>query len=72
MFSFFFSNRPVTNAMDAREADTKKFVELFHHCLENGVYLAPSAFEAGFISLAHSHEDVERTVQVFAQALSGI
>ena len=51
--------------------DTEKFKLFFHKMLEQGVYLAPSAFEAGFMSLAHSDEDIDRTLaaadKVFAQ-----
>ena len=42
--------------------DTEKFKRFFHTMLEQGVYLAPSAFEAGFMSLAHTDEDIERTL----------
>lgn len=62
MFSIFFTDSPVTNAEDARNADQKLFNKLFHHLLENGVYIAPSAFEAGFISLTHSMDDLDNTI----------
>ena len=65
MFSFFFSKTEVKNANDARNCDAKKFVTLFHHMLENGINMAPSAFEAGFISLAHSQDLLEQTLDVF-------
>lgn len=68
MFSFFFSEKPVTDAESARLANRKLFNRVFHHMLANGVYLAPSAFEAGFISLAHTPEDIKNTVQIFSQA----
>lgn len=68
MFSFFFSEKPVTDAESARLANRKLFNRVFHHMLANGVYLAPSAFEAGFISLAHTPEDIKKTVQIFSQA----
>lgn len=65
MFSFFFTDKSVSNAEQARLADRQKFTEVFHHLLANGIYLAPSPFEAGFISLAHTEEDIKRTIQVF-------
>ncbi len=69
MFSFFFSDKPVKNADDARGADATLFKKVFHHLLDNGVYLAPSAFEAGFISLAHTSQDIEKTIQEFTKSL---
>lgn len=65
MFSFFFTDKSVSNAEQARLADRKKFTEVFHHFLASGIYLAPSPFEAGFISLAHTDEDIKRTVHIF-------
>jgi len=63
MFTFFLTNgRPVTNWDTAKVADTAKFGRLFHFMLEHGVYLAPSQFEAGFMSFAHSEADVAHTV----------
>lgn len=69
MFSFFFSDKPVIDGKSARAADQKKFVKVFHHALENGVYLAPSAFEAGFISLAHTEDDIHKTVTILANGI---
>lgn len=69
MFSFFFTDKPVTDADSARAADRECFNKVFHHLLNNGIYLAPSAFEAGFISTAHTYDDLERTVAVFAAGL---
>jgi glutamate-1-semialdehyde 2,1-aminomutase len=71
MFTFFFTDRPVTDWDTAKVADTARFGKLFHWMLERGVYLAPSQFEAGFVSAAHSAQDIERTVgamrEFFAQ-----
>jgi glutamate-1-semialdehyde 2,1-aminomutase len=64
MFTFFFTERSVTDWNSAKTADTEKFKRFFHHMLENGVYLAPSQFEAGFVSSAHSKEDIRHTVAV--------
>ncbi|MBW4465794.1 MAG: glutamate-1-semialdehyde 2,1-aminomutase [Pegethrix bostrychoides GSE-TBD4-15B] len=62
MFGFFFTAGPVQNYDDAKTADTAKFGRFHRGMLEQGVYLAPSQFEAGFTSLAHTDEDVERTL----------
>ncbi len=71
MFTFFLTDSPVTNWDTAKNADTKKFGRLFHFMLEHGVYLAPSQFEAGFVSYAHSEADIAHTVgamrEFFAQ-----
>ena len=64
MFTFFFTDSPVTDWDTAKKADTDQFKRFFHHMLENGVYLAPSQFEAGFLSYAHSDEDVRQTVAI--------
>jgi glutamate-1-semialdehyde 2,1-aminomutase len=62
MFTFFFSPDPVTDWDSAKRSDTSCFGRFFHFMLERGVYLAPSQFEAGFVSAAHSEEDIRRTV----------
>jgi glutamate-1-semialdehyde 2,1-aminomutase len=64
MFTYFFTGSPVTDWDSAKKADTNHFKRFFHHMLENGVYLAPSQFEAGFLSYAHSDEDVRQTVGI--------
>jgi glutamate-1-semialdehyde 2,1-aminomutase len=63
MFTFFFTPDPVTDWESARRSDTARFGKFFHWMLEHGVYLAPSQFEAGFVSAAHSQEDIARTVE---------
>jgi glutamate-1-semialdehyde 2,1-aminomutase len=63
MFTFFLTPGPVTDWDSAKRADTARFGKFFHWMLEHGVYLAPSQFEAGFVSAAHSAEDIARTVQ---------
>ncbi len=68
MFCTFFTSDPVTDYASAKKADTARFGRFFRAMLEQGVYLAPSQFEAGFMSLAHSDEDIERTVEATAQA----
>jgi len=62
MFTFFFTEIPVTDWATASKADTARFGKLFHWMLERGFYFAPSQFEAGFVSAAHSEEDVAATV----------
>jgi glutamate-1-semialdehyde 2,1-aminomutase len=62
MFTFFFSPDPVTDWESAKKCDTARFGKLFHFLLERGVYIAPSQFEAGFVSAAHTEEDIRSTV----------
>ncbi len=63
MFGIFFTDADsVTCYADVTKCDVERFKRFFHLMLEEGVYLAPSAFEAGFMSLAHSAEDIDRTV----------
>jgi glutamate-1-semialdehyde 2,1-aminomutase len=66
MLTLFMHQEPVRNYDDARSADTKRYGALFRHLLERGIYVAPSQFEAMFISLAHTDEDVDRTVEAVA------
>lgn len=64
MFGIFFTTQnEVTSYQHAIKCDVEKFNLFFHKMLEQGVYLAPSAFEAGFMSLAHTDEDIDRTLQ---------
>jgi glutamate-1-semialdehyde 2,1-aminomutase len=62
MFCGYFSEQPVHNLGDALKSNRERFGRFFHVMLEGGVYLAPSQFEAGFISLAHTPEDIQKTV----------
>ena len=59
----------MTDLESAKRADTEAFKRFFHHALEAGVYFAPSPYETGFISLAHSQGDIEDTVEVMEAAL---
>jgi glutamate-1-semialdehyde 2,1-aminomutase len=61
MWTWFFCDGPVRNYEDAKRAHTHRFRDFFQHMLSQGIYLPPSQFEAGFISAAHSEEDIERT-----------
>ncbi|MCI7480099.1 MAG: glutamate-1-semialdehyde 2,1-aminomutase [[Pasteurella] aerogenes] len=63
MFGFFFTQlSEVSSYQDVMQSDVARFNQFFHKMLQQGVYLAPSAFEAGFMSLAHSEQDIERTL----------
>ena len=62
MFTFFFTREPVTDWESAKKCDTARFGKFFHFLLERGVYVAPSQFEAGFVSAAHSEADIRATV----------
>lgn len=62
MFTIFFTDKTVTDADSARTCDTEKFAKFFRRMLEQGIYLAPSQFEACFVSMAHSKKDIERTI----------
>jgi glutamate-1-semialdehyde 2,1-aminomutase len=70
MFCLYFTTGEVWNLADAQRSDRSAFARYFHACLDAGVYFAPSQFEAGFLSLAHSPEDVARTAEVAAKALA--
>jgi glutamate-1-semialdehyde 2,1-aminomutase len=63
MFCSYFTGTHVVDYATAKSADTKKFSKFFSLMLESGVYMAPSQFEAGFISLAHTEQDIEKTVR---------
>ncbi|HEX3254972.1 MAG TPA: glutamate-1-semialdehyde 2,1-aminomutase [Gaiellaceae bacterium] len=63
MLTAFFHDGPVRDFADARQSDTERYGELFRHLLDRGVYLAPSQFEAMFVSTAHGPAEVERTVE---------
>jgi len=62
MFTWFFTDQPVTDYESAKRADTGRFKKFFHGMLERGIYLPPSQFEAAFISTAHTDADIECTV----------
>ncbi|MGH2521305.1 MAG: glutamate-1-semialdehyde 2,1-aminomutase [Anaerolineales bacterium] len=68
MFTTFFTDRPVTNWTTAKTSDTRQFAAFFRAMLESGVYLAPSQFEAGFLSTAHGDAEIEATLAA-AQAV---
>ncbi|XP_015073176.1 glutamate-1-semialdehyde 2,1-aminomutase, chloroplastic [Solanum pennellii] len=72
MFGFFFADGPIYNFSDAKKSDTEKFGRFYRGMLEEGVYFAPSQFEAGFTSLAHTPEDIQRTVAAAEKVLKQI
>lgn len=69
MFCLFARGGEVWNLEDARQSDLPAFAKMFHRLLQDGVYLAPSQFETGFLSLAHREEDIEETLRAFHKAL---
>lgn len=72
MFCGYFTGEPVWNLADAMKSDRKRFKKFFHGMLAEGIYFAPSQFEAGFISAAHSPGDIEKTVEAAARVLRGL
>jgi hypothetical protein len=69
MFCAYFTGQAVHNLADAMKSDRERFKKYFHGMLAEGIYLAPSQFEAGFISTAHSQTDIDRTVKAAARVL---
>jgi glutamate-1-semialdehyde 2,1-aminomutase len=72
MFCAYFTSEPVFNLGEAMKSDRERFKKYFHSLLEQGVYLAPSQFEAGFLSTAHTAEDIDKTVRAAATALKAL
>ncbi|KAJ0639194.1 Glutamate-1-semialdehyde 2,1-aminomutase [Helianthus annuus] len=72
MFGFFFTDGPVYNFEDAKKSDAGKFAKFYRGMLEEGVYFAPSRFEAGFTSLAHTHQDIQQTIDAAEKVLRQI
>jgi glutamate-1-semialdehyde 2,1-aminomutase len=66
MATLFMTDEPVRNFDDAQRADTDRYGALFRHLLDRGIYVAPSQFEAMFVSLAHGDEEIDRTIQAVA------
>jgi glutamate-1-semialdehyde 2,1-aminomutase len=67
MATLFMTDGPVRNFEDAQQADTETYAALFRHLLERGVYVAPSQFEAMFLSLAHGDAEIDRTIEVIGE-----
>lgn len=72
MLMLYFTPETVTDADGARTADTERFQQYFWGLVERGVYVAPSQFEAGFVSLVHSQEDIDTTIQAASQVLADL
>ena len=70
MFTFFFTEGPVTDWASASKSDTKAFAKFFRAMLDAGIYLPPSQFEAAFLSAAHTEDDVQKTVAAAKGALT--
>ena len=71
MATVFFTNGPVTNMAEASAADGEAFAAFFHKMIQQGIYPPPSPFEAWFVSLAHTPEDIEATAKAASRALAG-
>ena len=72
MVGFFFTGEPVENLAGAKTSDTAFYARFFHAMLERGVYLAPSQFEAGFLSLAHSDAAIDDSLAAAGEALDSL
>jgi glutamate-1-semialdehyde 2,1-aminomutase len=70
MFTFFFTDGPVTDYESAKRSDTARFGRFFRAMLERGVYLPPSQFEAAFVSAAHTEEDIRQTIAAARDAFN--
>jgi glutamate-1-semialdehyde 2,1-aminomutase len=72
MFGMFFTGDAIHNYEDAKKSDLTKFSRFHRGMLEHGIYLAPSQFEAGFSSLAHTEEDIDRTIEAAKDVLASL
>jgi glutamate-1-semialdehyde 2,1-aminomutase len=72
MFSLFFNEHPVVDMATALASDAKLFARFFHACLEGGVYLPPSAYEAWFLSTAHEGPAIDRACEVVSDAIRSL
>ncbi|MDP4846901.1 MAG: glutamate-1-semialdehyde 2,1-aminomutase [Akkermansiaceae bacterium] len=72
MFCLYFTDREIRNVDDVMKQDMELFKKFFWASLERGVYIAPSPYETGFISLAHNEDDIDETMEVFGEALASI
>ncbi|MEY2429068.1 MAG: glutamate-semialdehyde -aminomutase [Verrucomicrobiota bacterium] len=72
MFCAYFTDQPVHNVADAMKSDRDRFAKYFHGLLAQGVYIAPSQFETGFLSTAHQEEDIETTVKAAAKVMKAL
>jgi glutamate-1-semialdehyde 2,1-aminomutase len=72
MWGFFFRAEPVRSFADAKTSDVERFKRFFHAALDRGVYLAPSAFEAAFMSSAHDDAVIDTTLERLDDAMRGV
>ena len=72
MVTGFFTDQPVHDYTSAKTADTRRYARYFHAMLERGVYVAPSQFEAAFVSLAHTPEEIDQTIEAAREALASV
>jgi glutamate-1-semialdehyde 2,1-aminomutase len=72
LLTAFFTSSPIRNLTDVRTADTEQYLRFFNAMLAQGIYLAPSQFEAAFISLAHTEEHIDATIEAADLALAEI
>ena len=72
MFCGYFTSEPVHNLVDAMKSDRERFKKFFHGMLAEGIYLAPSQFEAGFLSTAHSTQDIDATARAAAKVMKSL
>ena len=70
MFGIYFSDKVPKSYAEVTRCDVKRFGRFFHHMLDAGIYLAPSAFEAGFVSAAHAAADIDATIAAAAAAFA--
>ena len=72
MFGLFFSDQQVHSFEQATQCNLEQFRQFFHGMLDEGVYMAPSAYEAGFISSAHMNEELDRTIEAAKRVLKNL
>ena len=72
MFTIFFCETRIYDSNSAKKSNTKQFGQFFKNMLSNGIYLAPSQFEANFISTAHKEQDIKKTIEAYKQSISAI
>jgi glutamate-1-semialdehyde 2,1-aminomutase len=73
MFGMFFTDQSrISGFADVMACDSERFNRFFHAMLDQGIYLAPSAFEAGFVSAAHSDEDIAATIAAARKAFATV
>ena len=72
LLTIFFTDQPVRNYADAKKSDSARFAAFFHGMLDRGIFLAPSQYEALFVSAAHTDADIDRTISAARETLASI